>query len=133
MGDDGCRTSGSGEHSRVRIRGGIHGAATSLLPGRVTMSQGGLSARVSRRTLLRTMPVLLSAPALMLGLACRAPAPTAPAASQGAAPAATTAPAAATGPTQQAAPATAAPAAKPAAAAPPTAEPPKLAATSTTS
>jgi peptide/nickel transport system substrate-binding protein len=83
------------------------------------------------------MPILLGAPALMLSAACRAPAPTAPAASQGAAPAATTAPAAATGPTQQAAPAqaapvTAAPAAKPAAAAPTSAPPPALAATTTT-
>ncbi len=99
------------------------------------MSHGGLGSRVSRRSLLRAAPVLLSAPALMLGMACRAQAPTAPSApppapasgaTSQAAPA-TAAPAAGAAP--QAAPATAAPAAKPAA---PTAAPPQLAATSTT-
>src|SRR3954447_6778963 len=80
-----------------RIRGGIHAAARLPLPGRATMSQGGLGVRFSRRTLLRTMPLLLSVPSLMLSAACRAQPPNAPAASQGAAPAATTAPAAATG------------------------------------
>src|SRR5581483_1000906 len=111
------------------IQGGIHVAARVPLPGRVTMSQSGLGSRLSRRALLRTMPLLLGVPALVLSAACRAQAPTAPTASQGAAPAATQAPAAATGATQQAAPATAAPAVKPAA---PTAAPPQLAATTTT-
>lgn len=97
------------------------------------MGQSGLGSRVSRRTLLRALPLLLGAPALVLSAACRAQAPNAPAASQGAAPAATQAPAAGaatTGAPAQAAPATAAPAvAKPAA--PPTAAPPQLAATTT--
>jgi peptide/nickel transport system substrate-binding protein len=76
---------------------------------------------------------LLGAPALMLGIACRAPAPTAPAAppaAQGAGASTQATPAQAA--PAQAAPATAAPAAKPAAAAPPTAAPPQLAATTTT-
>jgi peptide/nickel transport system substrate-binding protein len=83
------------------------------------MSQGGLGFRVSRRELLRTVPALLGAPALMLGMACRAPAPAAPPASQGA------------GAGTQTAPATAAPATKAPAAAPPTAAPPQLVATTT--
>src|SRR5437762_775142 len=99
------------------MRRRIHGAAPLPPSGRVTMSQGGLSVRVSRRTLLRTVPALLSAPALMLGMACRAPAP-APAAPPAAPPTAQGA-----GASTQAAPATAAPAAPAAqapAAAPPT-------------
>ena len=94
------------------------------------MSQGGLGSRVSRRTLLRTMPMLLGVPALVLSAACRAQAPTAaptaaPARRAPQLPATPTA----SGAAPQAAPATAAPAAKPAA---PTAAPPQLAATSTT-
>ncbi|MCC6174194.1 MAG: ABC transporter substrate-binding protein [Chloroflexi bacterium] len=94
------------------------------------MSQGGLGVRMNRRTFLRTVPALLGVPALMLGAACRAQAPNAPAASQGAAPSSQSAPAAsATSPAAgQAAPAAQAPAA-----APPTAAPPQLAATTTTS
>jgi len=99
------------------------------------MSQGGPGSRVSRRTLLRTMPMLIGVPALVLSAACRAQAPTAAptaAPASGAAPQAAPATAApASGAAPQAAPATAAPAAKPAAAAP-TAAPPQLAATSTT-
>ena len=83
------------------------------------MSQRGLDSRVTRRQFLRTVPVLVGAPAVMLGLACRAQAPQPPQATESkpgaAAPAATTAPAAKTE------------AAKPAAAAP-TAAPPQLAA-----
>ena len=99
------------------------------------MSQGGPGSRVSRRTLLRTMPMLIGVPALVLSAACRAQAPTAAptaAPASGAAPQAAPATAApASGAAPQAAPATAAPAAKLAAAAP-TAAPPQLAATSTT-
>jgi peptide/nickel transport system substrate-binding protein len=87
------------------------------------LTPGGRASRVSRRSFLRAAPLVIGAPALMLGAACRAPqAPEQkPAAGAGAQP--TAAPAAgASAPT-------AAPAQKAPAAAPPTAAPPQVAAT----